>query len=124
MASSTPSVPIWIDAQLPPALARWLRELGESGAAHVSELGLLSAEDSEIFQRARQAEALVITKDSDFVQFQERYGSPPRILWVTCGNRSNRFLRDLMSRNWTRVKELLEAGEVLIEMNEIREPRS
>lgn len=30
-----PRSPVWVDAQLPPALARWLRDLGESGAVHV-----------------------------------------------------------------------------------------
>jgi predicted nuclease of predicted toxin-antitoxin system len=112
---------IWVDAQLPPALARWLRDLGENSAVHVAELGLLAAEDLEIFTRARNEEAVVMTKDSDFVQLQERHGSPPRIVWITCGNRSNAVLKDLMVRSWPRIKELLAAGEILVEINEVRE---
>ena len=34
-----------VDAQLPPALARWLREQGHQ-AEHVAEAGLREAEDS------------------------------------------------------------------------------
>jgi predicted nuclease of predicted toxin-antitoxin system len=101
-------------------LARWLRDLGESQSNHVEDLGLLSAKDSEIFEKARQAVAVVITKDSDFVQIQERRGPPPRLIWITCGNRRNRDLKDLIARSWPRVKELLAAGETLIEINEIR----
>jgi uncharacterized protein with PIN domain len=71
-SSNDDSSTIWVDAQLPPALARWLRDLGESRSAHVAELGLLSAPDPEIFEKARQAAAVVVTKDSDFVQIQER----------------------------------------------------
>jgi predicted nuclease of predicted toxin-antitoxin system len=116
-----PSFPVWVDAQLPPALAGWLRDLGESQAAHVEDLGLLKAEDPEIYEKARQADAVVITKDSDFVQLQERFGPPPRVLWITCGNRNNRFLKDLIVRSWPRVKSLLAAGEILVEINEVRE---
>lgn len=112
---------VWVDAQLPPALARWLRDLGESSAFHVADLGLLAAEDVEIFQKARSAEAVVVTKDSDFIQLQERHGPPPRIVWLTCGNRSNPFLKDLIVRSWPRIKELLAAGEILVEINEVRE---
>jgi predicted nuclease of predicted toxin-antitoxin system len=81
---------------------------------------LLSAQDPEIFEKARQAEAVVITKDSDFVQIQERRGPPPRLIWITCGNRSNHDLKELIIRSWPRVRDLLAAGEPLIEINEIR----
>jgi predicted nuclease of predicted toxin-antitoxin system len=120
VAAPDDSIPIWVDAQLPPALARWLREIGESQAVHVEDLGLLKAEDLEIFLRAKRVKAVVITKDSDFVQIQERRGPPPSVIWVTCGNRSKPALKDLMIRSWPRVKELLTAGEVLIEINEVR----
>jgi predicted nuclease of predicted toxin-antitoxin system len=114
------SFPVWVDAQLPSALARWLQDLGESQAVHVEDLGLLRAEDPDIFERARQAKAVVITKDSDFVQIQERRGAPPRIIWVTCGNCTNPFLRELMTQSWLWVKQLLAAGEVLVEINQGR----
>lgn len=116
-----PSCPVWVDAQLPPALAGWLRDLGESQAVHVENLDLLRAEDPEIFEKARQVGAIVVTKDGDFIQIQERRGPPPRVLWITCGNRSNRYLKDLIVRSWPRVQDLLAAGEILIEINEVRE---
>lgn len=121
MATLHSPPPVWVDAQLPPALARWLRDLGESGAVHVEDLGLLCAEDPEIFEKARQVKAVVITKDSDFVQILERRGPPPQVVWVTCGNRSNPALKELMVRSWPRVRELLAAGEALVEINEIRD---
>lgn len=122
MPALSSSFPVWVDAQLPPALARWLRELGESQAFHVQDLGLVAAEDPEIFEQARQADAVVISKDVDFVQIQARRGPPPRVIWVTCGNRSNPFLKDLMVRSWPRIKNLLATGEVLIEINQVRRP--
>jgi predicted nuclease of predicted toxin-antitoxin system len=47
-------------------------------------------------------------------------GPPPSVIWVTCGNRSKPALKELMIRSWPRVKDLLAAGEVLIEINEVR----
>jgi predicted nuclease of predicted toxin-antitoxin system len=120
VAASGSSFAVWVDAQLPPALARWLQDLGESRAVHVEDLGLLKAEDQEIFEGARQARAVVITKDNDFVQIQERRGPPPQVLWITCGNTSNRALKDLIVRSWPRAKGLLAAGEALVEINLVR----
>ena len=59
-------------------------------------LGLRDARDPEIFLAARTADAIVMTKDADFVDLLERFGPPPRVLWVTCGNTSNARLRDIL----------------------------
>ncbi len=64
---------IWIDAQLSPILARWLAERFGVGAVHISELNLVNASDPAIFDLARGADAIVLTKDRDFVEL----GSSP-----------------------------------------------
>ena len=82
-------VKIWLDALLPPSLARWMStDLGVDATA-LRELGLRDARDEEIFMAARAADAVVLTKDADFVALLERLGPPPRVLWVTCGNTTN-----------------------------------
>jgi predicted nuclease of predicted toxin-antitoxin system len=43
-----------VDAQLPPALARWLGEAGYE-AAHVEDVGLRDAEDSAIWAHALES---------------------------------------------------------------------
>ncbi len=43
----------WLDAQLPPALAQWIRTEHHTDAMHVEELGLHRARDAEIFAEAR-----------------------------------------------------------------------
>lgn len=55
-----------VDAQLPPALARWLTAQGHE-AEHVFDVGLAEASDAVIAQRAVDITAVVITKDEDFV---------------------------------------------------------
>ena len=44
---------LWVDAQLPPQLCSWIRSFAGIEAVHVRELGLIGAEDPEIFDVAR-----------------------------------------------------------------------
>ena len=54
-----------VDAQLPPALAHWLREGGHE-AEHVEDTGLREANDGAIWAHAVQSGAIIVTKDEDF----------------------------------------------------------
>jgi len=107
---------VWLDAQLSPAIAPWLRERFSVDALSLQRLGLRDAEDPEIFAKERAASAAVITKDSDFVKLVERHGPPPQIVLLTLGNTSNARLRAVFERNWAQVAQLLTAGEPLIEI--------
>ena len=112
---------VWVDAQLPPAMAGWLAQDHGVEAVHVVALGLAGASDSEIFERARADAVVVMTKDQDFVQLLERHGPPPRVIWITTGNVRNRDLRDVFRRHWPRIAELLLVGaEPLIEIGQAR----
>ncbi|WP_287667035.1 MULTISPECIES: DUF5615 family PIN-like protein [unclassified Microcystis] len=73
--------------------------------------------DTEIFQVAKAQRAILMTKDSDFVDLVERLGSPPQIIWLTCGNTSNARLREILSETLPRALELLAAGETLVEIS-------
>ena len=84
---------LWLDAQLPPQLATWLcTGLGHDSHA-VRSLGLGDADDQTIFLQARSANAILLSKDVDFVELVVRLGAPPKLIWLTCGNVSNEALR-------------------------------
>ena len=53
-----------VDAQLPPALARWLASQGHE-AEHVTDIGLASARDLDIWKYAQTTGAVIISKDED-----------------------------------------------------------
>lgn len=108
---------VWIDAQLSPALAPWLNQAFGVPAYSTRHLGLQFAKDREIFLAAREANAIVVTKDRDFVLLLEQLGPPPQVVWVTCGNTSNISLRSILFRNFSRVLELLRSGERLVEIS-------
>ena len=107
---------IWIDAQLSPAIAEWLRDSLGVDAKALREIGLRDAEDEEIFNAASKAEAIVMTKDSDFVLLLHRFGPPPKIILLTCGNTSNANLKRILRVTLNDALSLLESGEDLIEI--------
>jgi len=78
--------------------------------------GLARANDRDVFDAARNADAILVTKDADFVAILERLGPPPRILWLTCGNSSNANLKLLLERNLRPALEAFEHGEYPVEL--------
>jgi predicted nuclease of predicted toxin-antitoxin system len=109
---------LWIDAHLPAALAPWVRENFQIDAQAVRDLRLHDAKDHVIFKAARDANAVVMSKDEDFRLLVERLGPPPQVLWVTCGNTSNTRLRELLKHSLPVALELLERGEPLVEISD------
>ncbi len=109
---------VWLDAQLPPSAAAWISDTFGVETHAVRDLGLREAKDPSIFQAARAAGAVVMTKDSDFVEMLQRLGPPPTVLWVTCGNTSNARLREILSRQLPAAVARLEGGERLIEIGD------
>ncbi len=106
------------DAQLSPHLAPGLSSEFDVEARAIRDLGLRDAKDREIFLAAREAGAVVLTKDSDFVLLLEQLGAPPQILWLTIGNTSNAHLKEVLSKSFTSVREILLKGEPLVEITE------
>ena len=77
-----------VDAQLPPALARWIAARGHN-AAHVFDIVMLKAIDP-----------------------------PVALIWVRMGNCSNRALLAWFEPLWPDVLKRLEQGERFIELRE------
>ncbi|MBD3273660.1 MAG: hypothetical protein GF372_00010 [Candidatus Marinimicrobia bacterium] len=111
---------LWLDAQLSPSLADWISQQFQGVVASpVRALGLRDAEDREIFNAAREAGAVIMSKDRDFVQLLDMHGPPPQIIWVTCGNTSNREMRKILSAALPEVIKLVESGEHLVEISDL-----
>ena len=104
-----------VDAQLPPALCRFLLDAGHI-AEHVASVGLIRATDTEVWDYARQHGAVIVTKDEDFSE-RSRYETPhPTVIWVRLGNCSNAALLLRFAPLLPAILELIEAGEGLIEV--------
>jgi predicted nuclease of predicted toxin-antitoxin system len=107
---------VWLDAQLSPRLAGWLSESFPVTALPLRDLGLRDSSDEEIFKAARAAGAVVMTKDADFLKLIDRFGSPPQVIWLTCGNTSEAALKKLLAVHFLRAVEWLQDGEKLVEI--------
>ena len=105
-----------IDAQLPPALARWLGERGFA-ATPVRELGLRDSDDGSIWNFATTGHWTVLTKDEDFVA--RCVGNPttaPPVIWLRIGNCTNRVLFVWLEPLLPEIKNRLDQGEKIIEV--------
>lgn len=107
---------VWLDAHLSPVIAPWLAATFGVSAVPVRDLGLRDAPDSPIFQAARTAGAVVMTKDADFPEMVGRLGAPPQVLWLRCGNTSNAALKALLSTELLAALARIAAGDPVVEV--------
>ncbi len=92
---------LWLDAQLPPALARWIMDLPLGlEAVAVRDLGLRDA----------------MTKDRDFIRLLDEQGPPPQVIWLRVGNSSTSSLQQVLLTTLPAALELLCSGEPLVEI--------
>lgn len=103
-----------VDAQLPPALARIIGELGHDGI-HVADVGLIAASDSTIWEQAISLDAIIITKDQDFAQRRARVDGPV-IVWLRLGNMRRANLLSQFRAAFPQLLEAVVRGEPVVEI--------
>lgn len=103
-----------VDAQLPPALARWLAERGHP-AEHVFDLGMAGADDRDIWAYAARVGAVIVTKDEDFAERRAR-ADGPAVVWIRVGNTSRRDLLTWFRFRLPAINDALSRGETVIEI--------
>ena len=83
------------DENLPPRLAGALEDV-YPGSKHVHDCGLGSADDSSIWQFARENAFAIVSKDSDFQERSTLLGAPPKIIWLRAANCSTAEIEELL----------------------------
>jgi predicted nuclease of predicted toxin-antitoxin system len=109
-------VTIWLDNHLSPAVATWISSQFDHPCVAVRDLGLAQASDMDIFQRAREADVILVTKDRDFAELIDRLGPPPKVIWLTFGNTSTPRLIEILGRRLSVALDLL-ADNGLVEIS-------
>ena len=97
-------------------MASWISHEFSISAVAVRDLGLRDAKDSDMFSAARQANAIVLTKDVDFVHLVEKLGPPLKVIPLACGNTSNAQLKQILKRSLDRTMEWMQKGEPVVEI--------
>ncbi|MFM9042411.1 MAG: DUF5615 family PIN-like protein [Vulcanococcus sp.] len=69
-----------------------------------------------MFQAARKANAVVMTKDRDFINLLEQNGPPLHVIWLRTGNGSNQALQETLATTLASALDLLRSGEPWVEI--------
>jgi len=82
---------------------------------HVTDVGLDTATDAEIWAYAGEHGFVIVSKDSDFRQLAFLHGPPPKAIWVRLGNASTIEIFDAL---WDNLEEIVrftdDADEALL----------
>ena len=104
-----------VDAQLPPALARWLTGEGH-WAEHVDHSGLNAPSDHVIWNYAQRVNAVILTKDRDFAVRISFEAEGPQIVWIRVANTRKASLLAWFGRIFPDLLAALNRGEKLVEL--------
>lgn len=69
------------------------------GSVHVGLIGMDRATDEAIWQHAKDRGYAIVTQDADYAERSRLYGSPPKVVWLRCGNSTPQTIERLLRRN-------------------------
>lgn len=81
------------------------------GCKHISQVGLLDCEDTEIWLYARNNEYVIVTFDSDFYDISLINGIPPKIIWLRTGNLKSEDIVTVLKANKGAIVDFLNNPE-------------
>ena len=69
-------------------------------SVHVRDVGLDAADDSVVWNYAKENALIICSKDSDLHQRSFLLGFPPKVVWVRLGNCSTSDVEELLRRHF------------------------
>ncbi len=99
------NVKLLFDQNLSPKLVKKLSGLYPN-SDHLDLLGLGTAEDTTVWEHAKDNDFVVVTKDADFADLSVLRGFPPKIVWIRRGNCSTTNIEDLLRDHNADIEDL------------------
>ena len=94
---------VLIDAQLPLALKKWLKDQGHD-VLHTLDLPQKNlTQDAEVIETAIKENRVILTKDADFFNYFVLNGTPPKPLLLRTVNIVTRELLALFQQNFDQI---------------------
>lgn len=93
------------DQNLSPRLVKLLADVFPE-SNHVFPLGLDQAEDTMVWEYARDEGFMLVTKDADFGDLSILRGFPPKVIWLRRGNCKTSDIEELLRCNLEVVEQL------------------
>ncbi len=106
-----------IDANLPPALAAYLKRRGHD-CVHVSTMAAKDSSDKTIWTLARRQARVVVSKDEDFFHLANRAMDRGILIWVRLGNCATSRLLATVGSHLGEIESRIESGERVIELRD------
>jgi predicted nuclease of predicted toxin-antitoxin system len=75
-------------------------------SSHVQFHQLAEASDTEIWNFAKRKNFCIVTQDADFVERSRLYGSPPKVIWLRCGNATAIQVENILRSSLEAIQEL------------------
>ena len=102
-----------VDAHIPKKLADFLKWKGYD-AIHTSELpNQNKTKDSEINKISVEEKRVLITKDLDFIESFFISNKPYKLIFLTCGNISNKELINIFKTNFETIIKMISENRML-----------
>jgi predicted nuclease of predicted toxin-antitoxin system len=76
-------------------------------ASHVQFHELAEKTDTEVWEFAKLNDFCIVTQDADFAERSRLYGSPPKVVWLRCGNTPTNQVETLIRSGQEAIQELL-----------------
>ncbi len=91
------------DENLSHKLVRLLADIFPD-SVHVREVVLKAADDSVVWEYAKNNNLMIVSKDSDMHQRSFVFGYPPKVVWVRLGNCSTSDVERLLRRHFVAIE--------------------
>ncbi len=69
------------------------------GTAHVIQVRLDAATDTQVWNYAKANDFCIVTKDVDFAERSTLLGAPPKVVWLRCGNTTPAEIENILRTN-------------------------
>jgi predicted nuclease of predicted toxin-antitoxin system len=79
---------------------------------HASQIAE-QASDTLLWQKARENDWIVLTRDTDFFDRLLRHGVPPRVIWIRLGNVRKSDLLRFIEERWPAIQQLIQSHDLI-----------
>jgi predicted nuclease of predicted toxin-antitoxin system len=76
-------------------------------SSHIQFYQMAESSDTEIWEFAKNNNFCIVTQDADFAEKSRLYGSPPKVIWLRCGNVKTSTVELILRSGIEAIQELL-----------------
>ena len=73
-------------------------------SVHVQDVGLDTADDTELWDYARENDYAIVSKDADFSDRSVIHGHPPKVIWLRQGNCSTNAIERILRTHYSDIE--------------------